>query len=170
MKPKIYSDDMPLRAYRLALLGLTDEEIADAFGVSVEALDKWKQKYPEFKKHLKAGKQEADSHVAESLFNSARGFVVPEEKVFCNTVAGEVQVTRVQTEKYYPPNITATKFWLKNRNKEIWRDVQNLEHSGQISRPHELDKTKMDLSDFTDEELSLLESIQVKLDKKLKDE
>ena len=149
------------------MLGLTDEELADAFGVSFETITKWKQKYPEFRKQVRKGKQEADSHVAESLYKSACGFTAPEEKVFCNA---QGEVTRVRTEKYYPPNINAAKFWLKSRQKELWRELWNVEHTGSVSQPIEFNRNKVDLSDFTDDELKLLESIQDKMGKKLGDD
>lgn len=36
-------------------------------------------------------------------------------------------------EKYYPPDTTAAIFWLKNRQKDKWRDKQEVEHTGEVN-------------------------------------
>lgn len=59
----------------------------------------------------------------------AVGFIVPEEKIFCNANG---DVTRVQTEKYYPPDTSALMYWLNNRAKGEWAYTAKVEHSGKI--------------------------------------
>jgi hypothetical protein len=66
-------------------------------------LDRWKQKYPEFRCALKAAKDAFDDRVERSLYERAVGW-------------GNL-----------PPDVTACIFWLKNRRKAQWRDVQNVE-------------------------------------------
>ena len=53
----------------------------------------------------------------------------------------------IQTLKHIPADTTAQIFWLKNRRPDLWRDKQNIEHSGQINNP---------FADLTTEELRKL--------------
>jgi len=78
---------------RLSLLGLTDEEMAAFYGINVATLYRWKNEHSEFSEALKKGKEEADGHVARSLYNEAVG-----------------------------GNVTAQIYWLKNRQPKKWRD------------------------------------------------
>jgi transcriptional regulator with XRE-family HTH domain len=102
----------------LATLGLTDEQIADVLGIATATLSDYKNKHPEFSEALKAGKAISDQKVVESLYKRATGYSHPETKVFCN----EGEITTVNVVRHHPPDTTACIFWLKNRDKENWRD------------------------------------------------
>jgi len=39
----------------------------------------------------------------------------------------------VPTTKHYPPDATSAIFWLKNRQRDKWRDKQDVVHSGGVS-------------------------------------
>lgn len=84
-------------AKSLSLLGATDEQMAGVFDTSVATLNNWKNQYPEFLEALKEGKAQADSKVAESLYNKA--------------LSGDT---------------TACIFWLKNRQPDVWRDKKEV--------------------------------------------
>jgi hypothetical protein len=43
--------------------------------------------------------------------------------------AGSKQPVVVHYTEHMPPDVTAAFIWLKNRNPERWRDVQNVEHA-----------------------------------------
>lgn len=116
-RPSKLNDQIIEQTYKLCLLGATDEELADFFGVARSTINNWKGKHPEFLDALRRGKAEADARVAESLFQRALGYTHPEEKIFCTN--GEV--TRVQTTKHYPPDPASMIFWLKNRKASQWR-------------------------------------------------
>lgn len=88
--------------------GLTDDVIADNIGISRSTLYEWKRKYSDISDALKESKEVADRKVEGALFNSAVGFVGP-------------------NGKYYPPNITAMIFWLKNRKPNNWRDMKHVD-------------------------------------------
>lgn len=88
--------------------GLTDDVIADNIGISRSTLYEWKRKYTDISDALKENKEVADRKVENALFNSAVGFVGPDGK-------------------YYPPNITAMIFWLKNRKPNNWRDMKHVD-------------------------------------------
>lgn len=127
-RPTKYKPEYQGQAKKLALLGATDKDLAAFFEVSESTLNKWKLDYPEFSEALKEGKDELDSQVVRSLYQRAMGYSHPEDKIF--NQAGEPMV--VPTTKHYPPDTTACIFWLKNRQKEEWRDKQDVEHSGKV--------------------------------------
>lgn len=110
-------------AYKLALLGATNEQMADALGISLATLHVWRNKHSEFLDALKNGKEVADSKVADSLYHRAIGYTHPEEKIFNN----QGEIIRAETLKHYPPDTTAAIFWLKNRDPANWRDVKQVE-------------------------------------------
>lgn len=83
----------PEKALKLALLGLTDEEMAVAFDVAVSTIYKWKLDHPDFREALQDGKIKADANVARSLYKKA--------------LEGDT---------------TSAIFWLKNRRPKDWRD------------------------------------------------
>ena len=115
------------QATKLAKLGATDNELADFFDVAVRVLHRWKVRYPEFFEALKVGKGDADARVVRSLYQRAVGYTIETEKVFCNTKG---DVTRVPTVEHIQPSDTAAIFWLKNRDRDNWRDKQEHEHTG----------------------------------------
>lgn len=47
---------------------------------------------------------------------------------------GELVVTKVVTKEVIP-DTTAQIFWLKNRRPDLWRDKQQIEHSGEVNNP-----------------------------------
>lgn len=103
---------------KLCMLGATDLEMADFFGVTERTFYRWKDGNDRFCQALKEGKVEADANVGNRLYQRAMGYSHPEEKIFCK----DGLVTRVDTIKHYPPDTTACIFWLKNRRKGEWRD------------------------------------------------
>jgi len=108
------------QAYRLAMLGLTDKQIATAFDVSERQFNNWKKTYPELLQSLNNGKLPADGNVTLSLYQRAVGFTHDEEIV---RVLRNGTVVRVKVKKRYPPDTVACIFWLKNRQRELWFDT-----------------------------------------------
>jgi hypothetical protein len=81
-RPTAYKKEYNEQAYKLCLLGATDKEMADFFGVSEVTFNAWKKNHPEFLKSLKKGKEIADANVASRLYERAMGYSHPEEKIF----------------------------------------------------------------------------------------
>ena len=119
-RPTLYKPDMPKRAYELALLGLTDEEIAKSLGVGYSTLTDWKVEYPEFGEAINDGKEPADAKVAAALFNRAMGMAIPDGVETKFDDAGNPY--EVVKWKHLPPDPTSMIFYLKNRRKREWRD------------------------------------------------
>lgn len=119
-------------AEKLAKLGATDADLADAFGVSEHTINSWKKAHVEFSSALKRGKTLADAEVADRLFKRATGYSHPEVDI--RVIEGEIVQTPLV--KHYPPDTPAAIFWLKNRQRGKWRDkveVDNTSSDGSMS-------------------------------------
>lgn len=148
----------PEQIFKFALLGLTQKEIAFAFGVSIKAIEKWLREHVEFRRSYDLGRQASTAEVAHSLYKRAVGF--EHDDLYITSVKGEV--VKVPIKKYYPPNVTAAIFYLKNKtrsNENPWQDVQNIKHSGSVG----IKRKPVDLSDLTEEELKILADIGFKV-------
>lgn len=123
-RPPVYNPLYAEKAYSLALLGATDKEMANIFGVQESTLNKWKKKYPELVESLSRGRDAADANVANRLYQRAMGFEHDDEEIKVVSLgSGEgSEVERVQVRKIYPPDTAAAIFWLKNRQRGKWRD------------------------------------------------
>lgn len=134
-RPTLYRDAYVEQARKLCMLGATDAEMADFFGVTEQTLNNWKIDHPEFFESLKAGKVKADALVAHSLYHRAIGYKHDAVKII--TVArGDNQGSAVEEVPYierYPPDTTAAIFWLKNRRPDQWRDKTQTEFSADES-------------------------------------
>lgn len=125
-RPTKYRIEYNEQAYKLCLLGHTDEELADFFEVHVSTIHQWKLDYPDFSDSIKKGKEIADAEVSKSLYHRALGYSHPDVDI--KAVNGEIVETPVM--KHYPPDATSAIFWLKNRQPKKWRDKQVMEHEG----------------------------------------
>lgn len=127
-RPTKQKPEMIEQAFRLCLLGATNAELAAFFEVADRTIDRWIAEKGEFCRAIKRGRAEADAHIAERLFERARGFTHPEEDI--RVINGEV--VRVQVTKQYPPDTTAAIFWLKNRQPSKWRDKKDVELDAKV--------------------------------------
>lgn len=92
-RPSSYRPEYAEQARKLCLLGATNPEMAQFFGVATSTVSKWLDEIPEFSDALKSGRAGADMEVASSLYRKA--------------ILGET---------------VACIFWLKNRRRDLWRD------------------------------------------------
>ena len=132
-RPSAYQPQFAEQAFKLCLLGATDRQMADIFGVSEQTLNAWKVEHPDFLESLARGKTAADAKVAESLYKRALGYSHSAVKVFMPAGA-EAPVYAPYTE-HYPPDTQAASWWLKNRHPDMWRDRQEHELSGKDGAP-----------------------------------
>ena len=117
-RPSEYKPEFATQVKKLCNLGATDAQIADFFEKSVSTISLWKHEYPEFSEALKIPKAIADERVVQSLYRRAIGY--EHDEVDIRVVKGEIVQTPIR--KYYPPDTVACIFWLKNRDKDNWRD------------------------------------------------
>ena len=103
---------------KLCLLGATQADLAEFFGITVDRLISWERKYKEFRDALELGRAQADAEVADRLFRRALGYKRKTQKAFQH----QGQPIVVDIEEELPPDTIAGIFWLKNRRRENWRD------------------------------------------------
>jgi hypothetical protein len=132
--PSKYRDEYANQAYKLCLLGATDEELADFFEVCEATINNWKHAYPEFLESITRGKKVADMEVAYNLFQSTQDRVVTEQQAFVlkETVNGEGSNQRVEVvelERVIPADFRAQQFWLKNRQGGRWKDKTEVDQT-----------------------------------------
>lgn len=123
-RPCKFSQSLVNRIAELAEAGKKDEEIAAAIGVATSTFSVWKKSIKGFKEALKDSKAVADQMVVASLYQRACGYSHLAVKMFYDKDSGNV-VSKVYRE-HYPPDTTACIFWLKNRDREAWRDRHEL--------------------------------------------
>lgn len=112
---------------RLAAGGLTDTQVGIALGLSQRTINYYK-KNKEFLAAYKKGRERADTKVVESLYKRALGYQYEElhTEIKRNGKKEEKIVKKVIKE--IAPDVTACIFYLKNRQKDEWRDVNRQEH------------------------------------------
>lgn len=118
--PPLFKDEYVRQVQKLARLGLTDEEMARVFDVSLSTFENWKRDKVEFLDALKSGKDESDANVAERLYQRAMGYSHPAVKIVADAKTGMEHT--VNYTEHYPPDTVAAIFWLKNRQRAKWRD------------------------------------------------
>ena len=124
-RDSLYNPSMNDAARKLALLGLTDKEIGEFFGIGESTMTNWKREHPAFLASLNEGKVIADADVADSLYRRAIGEVVFTERQF-RTKEGDYEIVRLSQK--VPADPGAAKLWLTNRQPQIWRDKHEVEH------------------------------------------
>jgi hypothetical protein len=147
-RPSKYIPEFATKAEKLALLGATDQEMADFFEINVATLYRWRNEHDEFCEALKSGKHTADERVERSLYQRAIGYEQDEVKIFMPANAKEPVYAPFRAK--IAPDVTAAIFWLKNRRREAWRDVS--EHRSEVKHTY-------DFSSVPDEDLAELERI-----------
>ena len=99
----------------MARNGLTQQQIADNLGISIDTLIENKKKYSEFNNALKKGKEVIDFEVENALLKRALGYEYEEETY-------ENGILTKKVKKHVAPDTTAQIFWLKNRKPNNWKD------------------------------------------------
>lgn len=127
-RPTKYKEDYNEKAFiACAELGADDKTLAKLFDVNVSNLNEWKKKYDDFRESIKKGKDIFDTEkVEKSLLQRALGYTYTETKTeVTKNKAGKVTRTKVTTfTKHMAPDPTCKIFWLKNRNKDRWKDIK----------------------------------------------
>lgn len=122
-------------AWSLALKGATDEEIAEAFHISVRTLHRWKKTHPELLTALEEGKDVADAKVKRSLYQRAVGYEAKEvtQIIEQDPATGTQRVSKTQvTTKRIVPDTMACMYWLNNRSKGEFSQRQEVTLGGSV--------------------------------------
>jgi hypothetical protein len=112
-RPMEYQTAHDEKAFEMALLGLTDVQIAKIIGITEGALNVWKEQHPSFFESLTQGREDADAKVARAMYKRALGVTITEEAL---TRDGDV----VKLRKELPSDTAAAKHWLANRQRGRW--------------------------------------------------
>lgn len=117
-RPTDYKEEYNELAFKFALLGATDKQLANFFDVCEDTIYEWKKVHPHFSEALKKGKDRADAEIANALYHRAKGYSHEEEKIF----QYEGSIIKTDTVRHYPPDTAAAFIWLKNRQGSNWKD------------------------------------------------
>lgn len=121
------SEEHKEMAIEMAAIGLMNQQVADVLGVTRETLYRTRKKDEAFERRFSNAKLKSDIEVTMSLRKRAIGF---KEKSLKPVVVSDgndcgSHVEYCETETYYPPDMSAAKFWLCNRNPKDWRMKQD---------------------------------------------
>jgi hypothetical protein len=128
--PKIYPDIVK----SLAAKGYVESQIQDIIHISVATFNNWKKKYPEFLKALREGKQGPIDRTVNTLEKVANGFreIVRKPFVVSDGFNNGSHIEILDVEEFIPPQVSAIRYYLNNRDKQNWSDRQSVELSGSV--------------------------------------
>lgn len=152
--PPKYKKEYDDQVKWLCLLWATDIDIANFFSIDEATVNRWKKKYPTFWESLKEGKEVADIHIVNSLYNRAKGMKLNKQAVIKVKVSKDEEEDRVidYVEEIAPDPISL-KFWLTNRRHNFWRDKKEVDNT--ISNKDDVPfKVATELKDMSEEELN----------------
>jgi hypothetical protein len=118
-RPTKFWPELATLAFRAALLGMSDTEMAELIDCSVPTFYSWQKAHPEFFKGLRGGKLIADGRVAHGLYLRATGFYHMSDKIVM-TRDGPVHVPY---REYFPPSVEAARHWLAIRRGGVWANA-----------------------------------------------
>lgn len=147
-RPSSYSPTYhPDQAFKLALLGATEKQIAETWEISPDTLNEWKRLHPAIAESLARGREPADAEIAHSLYHRAKGYSHKAYKIFMP--AGASEPVYAEYVQHYPPDTPAAALWLQNRRgrKRAAEDAimwtQRIEHTGADGGPISLEALLM---------------------------
>lgn len=111
-----------------AELEATDQELANLFAVDIATIQRWKNEHPQFCDTIKSAKEAADKRVEMALFKRATGYTQKRTEV--SSEGNTIEITK---EILADP--VSMIFWLKNRQRDRWRDKQDHEITGKDGLP-----------------------------------
>ena len=140
-RPTDYRPKYNKQVLSLALLGLTNKEIAEFLEIDEATLYRWKEKFPKFSEALQKGKEKADVEIIDTLRRRAKGFaydevtyerIVTEEEMTSGKDLTDKTVQPLYrkrvVKKFLPPDPTSMIYWLKNRRPAAWKDNRQIDH------------------------------------------
>lgn len=128
-RPTKFKEEYIEQGYKLALLGMTDIQMANFFEVCEDTIYEWKNKHPRFSESVKRGKIMADMEIVNSLRQTCFDRQIPETQafkvrnVFYNAEGKKVEsekVEYVEVTRGIPADYKGIALWLGNRHPELW--------------------------------------------------
>lgn len=102
---------------KLAGYGLNEKEIASVYSITEKQFLRAQKRSRLLAEVMNRGKDIAAKMVMEALFRRATGF--EREEIEHTSFKGKIHEYTVT--KFYPPDIRAIEFWLKNRTPLQWK-------------------------------------------------
>jgi hypothetical protein len=138
-----YDDTLPEIAEGYARRGLSDADIAKNLGISLDAYYRYQKQFPEFYEAIRRGKRPANIIVENALFKRCIGFEFdePSTETYVDE-KGKKHVKKKTTTKYIIPDINAIRFWLINREPDLWKTIREEIES------ENYDKAKVQLTEY----------------------
>ena len=132
---------------------MKDPEIYAEMGISHQTYYRWLEKYPEMREAYKFGVETLVSRAIEATTKIAFGYEENERSVSVQTdCEGNKTSTVKNTNKHFQPNQRALEFLLTNLAPEMFKNIQNVNHSGEV-------KTGIDIEKLTEDQLLLLSKL-----------
>lgn len=155
------------QAYNLALLGLTDPDIANEMDISLGTLEYWKRTKEEFYDALKEGKTSADGKVVNALYQNAVGYtrkkaVVHNNKIrefneFGAIIKEYYKIDTTYVEETVAPDVKAQIKWLQARQPDKWADTRSVKVKNQLNIS--IQNNSIDFSEVSDKELAMIKKL-----------
>jgi hypothetical protein len=133
-RPSKFNDKIQDKIKLLALKGFTDKEISQVLEITEQTLNNWKISHPDFFEVLNDWKATADAEIERSLYERAHGYSCPETKPQWVQDENGGHWEYAEMIKHYPPDPTSMIFWLKNRQRDKWRDKHEVNVTGLDAR------------------------------------
>lgn len=154
--------------FYLALLGMTEEQMAVVLDISFSCFNQWKVKHPTFRESIREGKEQADAKMVYSLYQAGIGYEHDDEQVFMTKekiygtddrgrtvlMKETPKVIRVPVRKHYPPNVRAAMRWLEIRQPAVWSQKQD-----QKSKLTLVQNNTYNVAELSMEELKVLQKL-----------
>lgn len=157
-RPSKYDPKMLPKIKKLVLLGATNDQIADFLEVDRSNFYKWLQRFKELRDVINKGKLEADAAVADSLYQRALGYKHKAVKIIYDPIKARptyseafddegnivktqdpidpnAGVIKVEYTEHYPPDTAAAKFWLEQRQAQLFGQAAKLQLQGPDGGP-----------------------------------
>lgn len=139
-QPTKYTEATRRKLELLYGAGFTDAQVAQVLNITTRTLEGWRAKNEEYFRLLKDWKYRADGEVERSLYERACGYTCRDKKpqwvesdIYDEETGTWKKVGRweyAEFFKHYPPDPTSMIFWLKNRQRDRWRDRQEITGDG----------------------------------------
>src|SRR5215471_200213 len=112
-RPSSYKAEYADLASKFCRLGATNDDLATCFEVAGGTIDYWIATRPDFAASVQQGRNIADANVVEKLYSRAMGCSIDAKKY----VLYRGKEKALRDTLYYPPDVRAIKFWLRNRRR-----------------------------------------------------
>jgi hypothetical protein len=154
METQRYKQHYPELVFNMAILGLTEKEMATILGVCIETFNYWKKAKRGFGSKLEKGKRPANAKVARHFYLNCIDRYVEEEQV----VVVDHEIHKVKVKKFQKGNWQAQAKFLALRERALYAEVKQLEITNNVN----VKIATIDLTDFKPEEIAVMNKMRLK--------